>query len=79
MEAMVMACSHCLVARPLIVVRTRREVASRLLMVSGPWAVAFTLREVEAAPRAFSSSNNGACVFLQEVRATGGTWLQGDP
>lgn len=34
-----------------------------LLLVSGPWAVAVTLRKVEAVPRAFVRGNSRTCAF----------------
>ena len=36
----------------------------RLLLVSGPWKVAVTLREVELVPRAFGSGSGWVYAFL---------------
>ena len=51
-RAMGSTCSQCLVARSLAVVRTHGEVGLRLLLVSGPRALAGTFREVGEVPRA---------------------------
>ena len=48
-----------------------------MLLVAGPWAVAVTLREMAAAPRAFGSVSGGE--VLSGVGAIGSALLQGPP